>query len=187
MCNCAQSITNRISLYIYKSIMPICFLKWCITVWTLKAESNAQGYRWVASTTSTALNHLQACKLVSEYVQSTVDEDRAPKLASGDSRNSPTNHCHRKENWQYTDATAGPIGLLPLSMPSILPASHHWLWTLIIQTSHQIMDRAGQLYPNHPHFNTPPSIVLHHLNLDHLTVILMLRHGETLFRDSIDH
>jgi hypothetical protein len=51
-------------------------------VWALKAEGNVQGHGWISSATSTTLNHLQICALVSVDVQSMADEDHRVKAVS---------------------------------------------------------------------------------------------------------
>jgi hypothetical protein len=91
-------------------------------VWTLKAESNTQGYGWIASATSTALNHLRVCTLVSEDVRSTAEEARAGKYAS----DSPTSRRRRREHPDMLQPAMPSISFNapgPLSMagPSMLP------------------------------------------------------------------
>jgi len=90
----------------------------------LKADLNTQvGYGWIAFATSTALNHLQVCTLVTEDVKSTVEEACASKYTS----NSPTS-----QQWQHEH----PDMLQP-AMPSIsfnAPSLHQWLAPLCYLT-----------------------------------------------------
>ena len=72
----------------------------------LKAETNTRGHGWIASATSTALNHLRVCALINENVRSTAEEMRASKYAS----DSPTSRRRRR---------ADAADMLQPSMPSI--------------------------------------------------------------------
>jgi hypothetical protein len=81
-----------------------------IIVWDLKAESNQLGHGWISSATSTAINHLRVCSLVSEAVWSTADKERSHKYRS----NSPTS----RRWWRDLHIDATPDMLLP-RMPFI--------------------------------------------------------------------
>lgn len=93
-------------------------------VWTLKAEATQTGHGWISSATSTALNHLRACALVSSLVKSTAEESCAGKYAS----NSPTASRQRRQASQMSEfgATMPSIsftapGASSMAAPSMLP------------------------------------------------------------------